>query len=260
MGSATTQALEASAAALASAPVDLDTARELFAAARATGDSQALSGALADQAVEPARRAALVAQAFGSLSARTREILQAAAEQRWSSAADLVAGIEELAIRAAAKADQADVEGELFQVTRVIASEPELELTLGARLGEPEAKGRLIETILGSSVSAATVLIASSLVTQPRGRRVRAALQKAIEVVAAERGRVVATVHTATALTDAQRERLAASLSRTYGTPVSINEVVDRDVVGGIRVQIADDVIDGSISTRLSDLRTRLAG
>jgi F-type H+-transporting ATPase subunit delta len=109
-------------------------------------------------------------------------------------------------------------------------------------------------------VSAGTLLIAASIAEQPRGRRVRAALQEAIQVVAAQRGRGVATVHTATALTDAQRQRLADSLSRTYGTAVSINEVVDRSIVGGIRVQIADDVIDGSISTRLTDLRSRLAG
>ena len=49
MGSATTQALAASTQALAAASgVSIDTARELFAAARAVGDSSHLSGALAD--------------------------------------------------------------------------------------------------------------------------------------------------------------------------------------------------------------------
>ncbi|WP_110588369.1 F0F1 ATP synthase subunit delta [Microbacterium suaedae] len=260
MGSATTQALKASAAALASAPVDLDTARELFEAARVAGDSPALSGALADHAAEESARSALVHRVFGTLSSAAQQILATIAEQRWSEAAELVSGIEEVAIRATAKAESADVEGELFQVTRIVATNPELELALGARLGDASKKGELIERILGTSVSAGTVLIVSSLVQQPNGRRVRSALHHAIAVVAAERGRIVATVHVAKSLADAQRQRLADSLSRTYGAPVSINEVVDPEVVGGIRVQIADDVIDGSISSRLADLRSRLAG
>ncbi|WP_156760149.1 F0F1 ATP synthase subunit delta [Microbacterium karelineae] len=260
MGSATTQALKASAAALASAQVDLETARELFSVARATGDSPALSGALADHAAEVSARTTLVGRVFGSLSPAARQILTTITEQRWSGAADLVSGIEEIAIRATAKAEAADVEGELFQVTRVVATNPELELALGARLGDASKKGDLVARILGSSISEGTLLIVSSLVQQPHGRRVRAALQHAISVVAAERGRTVATVHAAKPLAAAQRQRLADSLSRTYGTPVSINEVIDPEVVGGIRVQIADDVIDGSISSRLADLRSRLAG
>ena len=260
MGSATTQALAASAQALSTATVTLDTARELFAAARAAGGSAALSGALADQAADPAARQALVGRVFGTLSPETLNLLGAVTAQRWSSANDLVDGIETLAIRAVAKADQAGVEGELFQVIRLIAANPELELALGSRLGDPSKKSELLEKILGSSVSPGTLLIAGSIAEHSRGRRVRAALQEAIQVVAAERGRAVATVQTATALTDAQRQRLADSLSRTYGTAVSINEVIDRSVIGGIRVQIADDVIDGSISTRLTDLRSRLAG
>ena len=79
-------------------------------------------------------------------------------------------------------------------------------------------------------------------------------------MVATQRGRTIATVRSAVPLTEAHRQRLADSLSRTYGMPVAINVVVDPEVVGGIRVQIADDVIDGSISTRLADLRSRLAG
>ena len=38
------------------------------------------------------------------------------------------------------------------------------------------------------------------------------------------------------------------------------DHVIDPAVVGGLRVQIADDVIDGSISARLADLRQKLAG
>lgn len=262
MGSATTQALAASTAALAQAKdVTLDTAGELFTAARLVGESGQLSGALADPAAPAGLREQVVATVFGSLSDTTRRVLSAAVGERWSDADGLVSGIEELAIRAAAIAEPTvDIEGELFSFLRVIAANPELELALGTRLGDDDAKGALVEKLIGAAASAPTTLVVSSLVRQPRGRRVRQLLSRAMRIVSAQGDRIVATVHTATPLSDAQRTRLGDALAARYDGQVSINEVIDPSVVGGLRVQIADDVIDGSISARLADLRQKLAG
>lgn len=263
MGSATTQALSATRAALDAAQgVDLDTARELFAAARIVGDATHLSGALADPTAPVAARTRVVQDVFGAaFGATTVSLLTTAAEQRWSRASDLVAAIEESAIRAAAVAEPSvDIEGELFAVSQTVASDSELELALGSRLGDSAAKGALAEKLFDGRVSAATSLIVSSLVQQPRERRVRQLLSSAMRTVTDQRGRTVATVVTATPLSSAQRERLSAALAKKYGRDVSLNAIIDPTVVGGLRVQIADDVIDGSISGRLADLRQRLAG
>lgn len=262
MGSATTQALAASTAALAQATgVTLDTSGELFTVARLVGESGQLSGALADPAAPAGLRENLVGSVFGTMSDTTRQIVSVAAAQRWSDAPGLVAGIEELAIRAAAIAEpRADIAGELFSFLRVVAANPELELALGGRLGADSAKGTLVEKLLVGKASEPTVLIVSSLVRQPRGRRVRQLLNRAMRIVSAQGDRVVATVHTAAPLSAAQRTRLGDALAKQYDGQVSINEVIDPQIVGGLRVQIADDVIDGSISARLADLRQKLAG
>ncbi len=263
MGSATTQAQAAAAAALAAqSGVDLDTARELFAATRVVGESSHLSGALSDAAAPADARVKVVADVFGkTFQPATVAVLSAIANERWSSAADLIDGVEQVAVRAAAIADaEADVQGELFRVSRIVAENPDLELALGSRRGDDAAKGALVETLLKDRASAATTLIVSSLVQDPRERRVRRLLQDAMNTVADQRGRQVATVVTAAPLTDAQRDRLVKALAGRYGQGVSLNEVVDPNVVGGLRVQIADDVIDGSISSRLADLRQQHAG
>ncbi len=261
MGSATTQALAASTDALnAASGITLDGAAELFAAARAAGESGQLSGALADPAAPAPARVALVNAVFGGASAPVKTVLTAVVGERWSNPSELVDGIEELAIRAAAiAAPNDDVAGELFSFSRVVAANPELELALGSRLGDADAKGALVEKVLGSGAAPATVLIASSLVRQPRERRVRQLLNRAIKLVTAQGGRTVATVHSASPLSAAQQTRLRDALSRRYGGEVSLNTVIDPTVVGGLRVQIADDVIDGSISARLADLRQKLA-
>lgn len=263
MGSATTQAASASTAALdAAVGVDLAVAGELFAAARVLGDSSQLSGVLADSAAPTDARANVVTAVFGpALAPVTVSLLSAVARERWSSADDLVDGVEEIAIRAAAKAEPSvDIEAELFAFSRTVAVNPDLELALGSKLGDATVKGELVSSLLTGRASAATTLIASSLVQQPRGRRVRQLLARAEAFVAAQRGRTVATVTAAAPLTSAQSDRLTAALAQKYGTEIALNTVVDPTVVGGVRVQIANDVIDASVSTRLADLRQRLAG
>jgi len=263
MGSATTQARATVVEALRAATgVDLDVARELFAAARTVGASSHLSGALADSSAPAAARAGVVTAVFGpSFAPATVALLRAVVVERWSSVDELVEGLEELAIRATAVADtQSDVEGELFQFSRTVAANGDLELALGSRVGEPSAKGALVARLLENRVSAAAVLIASSLVQQPRDRRVRSLLRWAERLVAEQRDRVVATVYAATALSDDQAARLRSALGARYGIAVTLNTVIDPTVVGGLRVQIADDVIDASVSTRLADLRQRIAG
>ena len=263
MGSATTQAIGAAKAALdVAAGIDLDVSRELFAAARAVADTPQLGGALADSSAPADARAKVIADVFGAaLRPASLGLLTTAVAQRWSSSSDLVDGIEELAVRAAARADtDADVEGELFRFSRTVAANPDLELALGSRLGDDSAKAVLIESLLQGRASEATVVIVSSLARQPRERRIRQLLDRAMSLVSDQRGRAVATVVSAVPLSDAQTQRLTAALAQRYGSRVSLNAVVDPTVIGGVRVQIADDVIDASVSSRISDLRKRLAG
>ncbi|WP_295012415.1 F0F1 ATP synthase subunit delta [uncultured Microbacterium sp.] len=262
MGSATAQALVATSNDLGAAQgITLDVAGELFAATRLIGDSTALSGALADPSAPVEARTALVSRVFAGASAPVQELLKSVVAQRWSSAADLVDGVEELAIRATAiAAPEADIEGELFSVSRLVADNAELELALGGRLGGAEGKSALVQKLVEPSVSPATTLVVTSLVREPRGRRVRRLLNRAMRIVSVQRERLVATVHTAVPLSAQQRDRLAAVLGARYGRTIALNVVTDPAIVGGLRVQVADDVIDGSIASRLADLRQKLAG
>ncbi|OZD55421.1 F0F1 ATP synthase subunit delta [Rhodococcus sp. 06-1477-1B] len=262
MGSATTQARTATTEALASTSgVDLDVARELFAAVGAVSGSSQLSGALSDSSVPAPARAGLVSAVFGSTyRPATVALLSSAAQQRWSNAGQFVEGLEELAIQATSVAESADIESELFAFSRTVASNGELELALGGRLGGASAKGSLVSTLLDGRASAGTALIVSSLVQHARGRRVRALLRRAERIVADQRARIVATVYAAAALSAQQQTRLQNALSARYGSAVTLNTVIDPTVVGGLRVQVADDVIDASVSARLADLRQRIAG
>jgi len=205
-----------------------------------------------------------VKQVFGSsLPAPAVTLLQEAAAQRWSNDHDFVHGVEEIGVRVAATAaGAADVDGQLLSFARTVASEAELELALGSKLSPTEAKTTVVDRLLGATDTAdpATVAIVRHLVQNPRGRRIGAMLREAAAVVADQRGFQLATVTTAVPLSAAQRGRLEKSLNAASGRTVKLDTTVDPAVIGGVRVQLGDDVIDGSLLHRLENLKQRLAG
>jgi F-type H+-transporting ATPase subunit delta len=71
-------------------------------------------------------------------------------------------------------------------------------------------------------------------------------------------GRVRATVTTAVELTPADRDRVAGELSRRLGKEVRMAVVVDPRILGGMKLQYGDRLVDASISTKLQQLRRRL--
>jgi F-type H+-transporting ATPase subunit delta len=262
MGSATREAIAAANAALAKQDtVDLATGEQLLSAALVVNGSHELRAALADDTAKDSDRRGLVDAVFGGYTKPAKAVLESLSTSRWSSEDDLVAGIEELGIRAlAASAPKGlSIDDELFEFGVAVTSDSELELALGSKLGAVDGKVSLIDALLNGKASEQTIAILKALLAQPRGRRIAELIRYAATIVADEAGNGIATVTVASALDGAQRTRLATALSTQYGRDIRINEIVDPVILGGMRVQVGSEVIDGTISNRIADLRLRLA-
>ena len=265
MGSATRQASTSTKAALASlgSTVDLTTAEQLFAAGRVIAESSQLRAMLADPAINVAAKQGLLGKVFGAkLGKGATALLLAVVASEWSSQDDLLTGIEDLALRVTALSAPAalSIDAELYAFSRVVASDNELELALGTKLGDSSAKGTLVASLLGGKASQQTIAIVSALVRQPLGRRVGALLAHAASVVADQSGQTIATVTSAAPIAASQLDSLTKSLTKMYGRELRLNIEIDPSIIGGLRVQVGDDVIDGSISSRINDLRLQFAG
>jgi F-type H+-transporting ATPase subunit delta len=71
-------------------------------------------------------------------------------------------------------------------------------------------------------------------------------------------GRVRAIATTAVELSAADRDHITRELSRRLSKDVRLSVTVDPRILGGLRLQFGDHVIDASIATRLEQLRRRL--
>jgi F-type H+-transporting ATPase subunit delta len=239
---------------------------ELFAVVGLLDTEHGLRRALSDPGKPAAEKAAVTsALLHGKVTQRTESLVVAAAEARWATSGDMADAIEELAIEAmvlAADADNTldDLEDGLFRFGRVVAAQPDLRAALDSTTLPADHKQGLLDALLAGKVTPVTLRLISQMVMHPRGRTVTVGLDTCADIAARRRQQLIAVVRTAVELTAAQRRRLAGALAASYGHPIHLNVVIDPSVVGGISVQIGDELIDGTAASRLAAVRRRLAG
>lgn len=222
--------------------------------------------ALADSSAEPDRRQALFDRVLGrQLDARTADLLRPLVRERWSSARDLSDAVELLGHRAALGVAERDgnlddVEDELFRFGRILEAEPRLRQALEDRSMPVERRIALLDRLVGDRVGGTTRRLLERAVTAPRGQHLEHTVTGLVELAAARRERYVAYVTAPAPLTAEQERRLSAALARIYGRQVSVQVGVDPELLGGLVARVNDEIIDGSVLTRLQGLRHRLAG
>jgi len=108
-----------------------------------------------------------------------------------------------------------------------------------------QTAGRLDETKLRT-------VVARLIESKPRDyRAVLVALQR-LTRLDADRRRV--TVESAVALDEASRQRVVDGLAKAHGPNLTISYTVKPELIGGLRIRVGNDVLDGSVQGRLTRL------
>ncbi len=255
----------ASALAGASATQAASLGGELFAVTGLFDREPALRRNLADASIDAAARTGLAQSLLaGKISDAALAQVTGLARERWSEPADLVGAAEQLAVlaicTAADRQGQLDeVEDELFRFSRIVGADPGLRYALSNLFVPAEGRRSLVTELLTGKVTEPGLLLISQAASYPRRRSMDASLEFYAGLAAALRERLVAEVHVAVPLGSEQRARLAALLAAAYGHDVHLNMVIDSQLVGGMTVRIGDELINGSVASRLAELRRDLA-
>jgi F-type H+-transporting ATPase subunit delta len=236
---------------------------ELFTVSRLFRTEAALRRYATDASLAAETKQGMVQQVFADrVSDKTLELLTDAAGRRWTLSRDLPDVLErlsEIAVVRSAGAKAGQVTDELFALSGIVDGNPQLRDALSDPGRSVDDKAALLDSLLDGKALAATVTLAKQSLAGTY-RTMTAALASYRRVAAETQGETVATVRVARPLTAADEGRLAELLSSQYDTTVPLNVVVDPEVLGGLRVEIGDEVIDGTIASRLDDARRRLAG
>ena len=238
---------------------------QLFAVVRLLDSEHGLRRALAEASKPSAEKAAVVGRLLhGRVSEATEGLVADAAAAHWATSGDFADALEQLAIEALTMAAQYggtldDLEDDLFRFARVVSGQTGLRSAL---IGPttPDAKTSLLVNLLSEKVSGPSLSLITQVLTHPRGRSPQAVLDLAASIAARRRQQLIAVIRAATELSVAQRQRLLAALTAAYGQGIHLNVVLDPAVIGGISVQIGDELIDGTAASRLAEVRRKLAG
>jgi len=148
-----------------------------------------------------------------------------------------------------------EVEEELFRFGTALEANDELRTTLADPHIPAARRQQIVEDLLGGKAGGTTVALISMVVGTGRGHDLPKIISELGQRSAASTGTVVAEVRSAVALSDDQQARLATAISARTGQDVTVRNVVDPSVLGGIVTQIGDSIIDGSVRSRLTQLR-----
>ena len=212
---------------------------------------------------ESARKALVHGLLDGKVDKAVVDLVAEAATLRWAGGRTFAAALERQAVRgqlvaADRRGELDDTEDQLFRFARFVESNPDLRNVLADRSIDRSKRQELVGELLRGRATDSTILLARRAVAA-RERTFGHTIEGYVTLAAAQKNRVVATVRVAKPLSDNQRDRLRAALTKQIGREVAVQEVIDPDILGGVRVELGDEVFEGTVADRLEEAR-RLFG
>lgn len=238
----------------------VEVSRDLFGAVDVLEANPSLRRALTDPSTpEDGRRQLAHAIFDGRVGPAAAEVVAEGAAMRWAGGRSLATALDRQGVRAELlQAEHSgtleSAEDELFRFARTVESSPELRNALSDRSVDRAGRQHLVRELLEGRATETTVRLAERAVVA-RERTFAHTIEGYVTQAAAQKNRVVATVRVAQPLTAEQSQRLQAALTRQVGREVAIQEIVEADLLGGVRVELGHEVIEGTVAARLQEAR-----
>jgi len=241
----------------------VELAAELFAVADLLGEQPVLRNTLADPTSQDSRRRGMAEAVFGPrISAPAVKVVGEAAALRWGTGGRMAAALDRQGLRtlfatAHAAGRLGAVEDELFRFSRVVVSDQALRQALDDRNAPVAVRQQLVDDLLDGRADPITVQLARRALSAT-SRSFELTVEGYLRLAAATRQRQVAVVTVARPLDEEQKSRLMAVLSEKLNRQLTLQVLVDPSVLGGARVRVGDEVIEGTVAGRLTAARQQL--
>lgn len=238
---------------------------ELFTITKVLDDSIQLERALTDPSRPVADKVAVLKELLGdNAHPMTMEIMTDLVSRRWSRARDIANAVEDFGVDAMMYyADATDatlqVSIELSELHSALLNLPVVRAKLYDYQATSEARVKLFrEVFSGKTLNKVTMRLAEHATCNLHRRRYLETIQWLINKFSRHMGESMVTVTTATPLKKEQIKRLVEVYSAKVGRQVHINSVVDPTVLGGMRIQVGDEVTDNTVVAQLQNLHRKV--
>ena len=238
---------------------------ELFTITKVLDDSIQLERALTDPSRPVADKVAVLKELLGdNAHPMTMEIMTDLVSRRWSRARDIANAVEDFGVDAMMYyADATDatlqVSIELSELHSALLNLPVVRAKLYDYQATSEARVKLFrEVFSGKTLNKVTMRLAEHATCNLRRRRYLETIQWLINKFSRHMGESMVTVTTATPLKKEQIKRLVEVYSAKVGRQVHINSVVDPTVLGGMRIQVGDEVTDNTVVAQLQTVHRKV--
>ncbi|MDE0130947.1 MAG: ATP synthase F1 subunit delta [bacterium] len=151
------------------------------------------------------------------------------------------------------------VEGDLYALARAVEGSPELTDALSDPRVPPDRLDTLVSELLSDRASPVTREAVALLIRMGRLADLVEIADRLAEKAALSRGRQIARVRSAVPLGPETVGRLEGVLSGVVGHPVEVRVVIDPEVLGGLVARVGDLVVDGTVRSRMNQVRALLA-
>ena len=191
----------------------------------------------------------------------TMEIMSDLVARRWSRVSDIANAAEDFGVDGMMYyADHTNttlqVSVELAELHSALLNLPVVRSKLYDATVPAEARIKLLYSLIGNAdFNVVTKRLAEHATCNLRNRRYLQTIQWLINKFSRHMGESMVTVTTATPLSKEQVKKLVAIYSAKTGHPVHINSVVDSTVLGGMRIQVGDEVTDNTVVAQLQHLQ-----
>lgn len=152
------------------------------------------------------------------------------------------------------------VSADLDLLERFLSELPELRSLVLHPLVTDERKRKVLSDAFGDRMTATTLNFLYLLIRKRRETALDDVIADYRVLVDEKLGRVIARVQSAVPLSAAQVKALKAALSTRTGKNVEIEASVDPSAIGGLRVRIGDNIIDGTVQSGLESVRRQMLG
>ena len=238
---------------------------ELFSVTNVLDRNIRLERALTDPSRPVEDKVALLNELVGDQAHEmTMKILTDLVGRRWSRVSDIANAVEDFGVDGMMYyADATDatlqVSIELAELHSALLNLPVVRSGLSSDRAPAEARIKLLYALVGNKdLNKVTMRLAEHAACNPRRRRYLSTIHWLINKFSRHMGESIVTVTTAAPLNPEQIDKLIAVYSKRLGRPVHINSNVDPTVIGGMRIEIGDEVTDNTVVAQLQQLQRRV--